>query len=115
MTSKKAKATDILAKSMVAVSLDSVMNEYVVLRLYIAGLSPRSTLAVERIQRICDRYLVGRYELTVIDLFVNPEVARQAQIIVAPTLIKESPSPKRLFIGDMSDEKKIFLGLNIVV
>ena len=85
------------------------------LRLYIAGLSPRSTLAVERIQRICDLYLMGRYELTVVDLFVNPEMARQAQIVVAPTLIKQSPSPMRLFIGDLSDEKKIFLGLNIVV
>lgn len=92
-----------------------VSNEFFVLRLYIAGLSPRSTLAVERIRRICDLYLVGRYELTVIDLFVNPEMARQAQIVVVPTLIKQSPSPRRLFIGDLSDEKKIFLGLNIVV
>ena len=115
MISKKTKAKDSAANDAVGVTSGSIRNEYFVLRLYIAGLSPRSTLAVERIQRICDLYLEGRYELTVIDLFVNPEMARQAQIVVAPTLIKHSPSPKRLFIGDMSDEKKIFLGLNIVV
>ncbi len=115
MKSKKTKATDNVTTDTVGVTSGSVPNEYFVLCLYIAGLSPRSTLAVERIQRICDRYLVGRYELTVIDLFVYPEMARQAQIIVAPTLIKQSPSPKRLFIGDLSDEKKIFLGLNIIV
>ncbi len=89
-------------------------NEHVILRLYIAGLSPRSTLAVERIRSICSRYLVGRYELTVIDLFLQPELARQAQIVVAPTLVKQAPLPKRLFVGDMADEKKILLGLNIV-
>ena len=88
-------------------------NERVVLYLYIAGLTPRSTLAVERIRSICNRFLAGRYDLTVIDLFLQPELARQEQIIVAPTLVKQSPSPKRLFVGDMTDEKRILLGLNI--
>jgi circadian clock protein KaiB len=85
-----------------------------VLILYIAGLTPRSTLAVERIRTICDRHLAGRYQLTVIDLFLQPELARLAQIVVAPTLVKQAPSPRRLFVGDMADEKKILLGLNIV-
>ncbi len=89
------------------------LNEHYVLRLYIAGLTPRSTLAVERVRTICDRYLVGRYELTVIDLYLHPEEARRAQIVVVPTLVKQTPSPMRLFIGDMTDEKKILLGLNI--
>ena len=80
-------------------------KERYVLRLYIAGLTPRSTLAVERIRAICERYLAGRYELTVIDLYLQPEVARRAQVVVAPTLVKQIPSPMRLFIGDMSDEK----------
>jgi circadian clock protein KaiB len=83
------------------------------LRLYIAGLTPRSTLAVERIRAVCERYLPGRYELTVIDLYLHPEAARQAQIVVVPTLVKQSPLPVRLFIGDMADETKILLGLNI--
>ena len=88
-------------------------KECYVLRLYIAGLSPRSTLAVERIRAICERYLTGRYELTVVDLYLHPEEARLAQVIVIPTLVKEGPVPVRLFIGDMTDEKKILLGLNI--
>ena len=93
--------------------LVSHSNEHYVLRLYIAGLTPRSTLAVERIRAICERYLAGRYELTIIDLYLQPEQARQAQIIVAPTLVKQCPSPMRLFVGDMGDEKKILQGLNI--
>jgi circadian clock protein KaiB len=88
-------------------------KERYVLCLYIAGLTPRSTLAVERIRAICDRYLADRYELTIIDLYLQPEVARQAQIVVAPTLVKRIPSPMRLFIGDMTDEKRILQGLNI--
>ena len=88
-------------------------KEFYVLRLYIAGMTPRSTLAVERVRSICESHLPGRYELTVIDLFLQPEEARRAQVVVAPTLIKQAPSPKRLFIGDMADEKKILRGLNI--
>jgi circadian clock protein KaiB len=88
-------------------------SERYVLRLYIAGLTARSTLAVERIRAICERYLAGRYELTVVDLYLQPEEARRAQVVVVPTLIKQTPSPMRLFIGDMTDEKRILLGLNI--
>ncbi len=88
-------------------------NERYVLCLYIAGLTPRSTLAMERIRAICDRYLAGRYELTVVDLYLHPEAARQAQVVVAPTLVKQVPTPMRMFIGDMTDEKRILLGLNI--
>lgn len=88
-------------------------NARYVLRLFIAGLSPRSTLAVERIRAICDRYLPGRHELTIIDLYVQPEEARRAQIVVVPTLVKQVPSPMRLFIGDMTDQKRILQGLNI--
>ncbi len=88
-------------------------KERYILCLYIAGLTPRSTLAVERIRAICERHLAGRYELTIVDLYLQPEAARQAQVVVAPTLVKNSPTPVRLFIGDMADEKKILAGLNI--
>jgi len=88
-------------------------HERYVLRLYVAGLTPRSTLAVERIQAICERHLAGRYELTIVDLYLQPEEARRAQVVVAPTLVKQSPTPRRLFIGDMTDEKRILAGLNI--
>lgn len=88
-------------------------QEGYVLCLYVAGLTPRSTRAVERIRAICNRYLPGRYELTIIDLYLQPEMARQAQIVVAPTLVKQIPSPMRMFIGDMTDEKSILHGLQI--
>jgi circadian clock protein KaiB len=88
-------------------------RERYVLRLYITGLTPRSMLAIERIRLICERYLAGRYELTVIDLYLHPECAREAQVVVAPTLVKETPSPQRLFIGDMADEQRILRGLNL--
>lgn len=88
-------------------------QERYVLCLYVAGLTPRSTLAIENIRAICERYLSGRYELTVIDLYLQPEMARKAQIVVAPTLVKQSPSPIRLFMGDMTDERRILQGLQI--
>lgn len=88
-------------------------QERYVLCLYVAGLTPRSTLAIASIRAICERYLSGRYELTVIDLYLQPEMARKAQIVVAPTLVKQSPSPIRLFIGDMTDETRILQGLQI--
>ncbi len=88
-------------------------NDAYVLCLYIAGLTPRSSLAIERVRSICERYLLGRYELTVIDLYLHPESARQAQIVVVPTLVKQQPVPVRVFVGDMADEKKILLGLDI--
>jgi circadian clock protein KaiB len=93
--------------------LPDLKQQRYILRLYIAGLSPRSTLAVERVRGICDRHLAGRYELTVVDLYLCPEEAKKAQIVVAPTLIKQVPVPVRLFVGDMTDERRILLGLNI--
>jgi circadian clock protein KaiB len=90
-----------------------VHDECYVLCLYIAGMSPRSTLAVERIRAICERFLAGRYELTVTDLYLQPEEAQRSQVVVAPTLVKQCPSPMRLFVGDMADEKRILRGLDI--
>jgi circadian clock protein KaiB len=94
-------------------SLKKSVSDRYVLCLYIAGLTPRSTLAVERIRAICERYLADRYELTIIDLYLQPDAARQAQVVVVPTLVRHSPTPVRLFIGDMADEIKILRGLNI--
>ena len=91
----------------------SRLNECYVLVLYIAGLTQRSTLAIERIRAICELYLSGHYELTVIDLYLQPELAGKAQIVVAPTLVKEVPAPIRCFVGDMSDDKKILQSMNV--
>jgi len=83
------------------------------LRLYISGLTPRSTLAIENIRKLCEENLKGRYELEIIDIFQQMEEARREQIIAAPTLIKKLPLPLRRFIGDLSDTERILVGLEI--
>ena len=83
------------------------------LRLYVAGTTPRSMLAIRNIQYICEKHLSGKYDLEVIDIYQHPEAATQAQIIAAPTLIKLSPEPVRRAIGDLSNEVKVLYALNI--
>ncbi|HLP18315.1 MAG TPA: circadian clock KaiB family protein [Bacteroidota bacterium] len=88
-------------------------QENYVLRLYIAGLTPRSTAAVESVKRLCEEYLQGRYDLEIIDIYHNPTLAKGEQIIAAPTLIKKLPLPLRRLIGDMADEKKFLIGMDL--
>ena len=85
-----------------------------ILRLYISGASSRSSLAIENLKKICEEYLQGRYELEVIDLFQHPVLAKDEQIIAAPTLIKKLPLPFRRIIGDMSDKDKVLIGLDLL-
>ena len=115
MIENEPNSKDLTANEVVVGQVSKSAHERYILFLYVAGLTPRSTLAIERIQSICDCYLDGRYELTIVDLYLHPEEAQRAQIIVAPTLVKQAPNPVRLFVGDMTDEKKILLGLNIVI
>ena len=84
-----------------------------VLRLYITGATPRSTRALQNVRRICDQYLPGRYDLEVIDVYQQPTLAQEEQIIAAPTLIKKFPLPLRKIIGDMSIEGRVLLGLDL--
>jgi len=83
------------------------------LKLYIAGITPRSTQAVANIKKICETYLKGRYKLEVIDIFQQPTLSKGEQIIAAPTLIKKLPLPLRKFIGDMADTEKLLVGLDL--
>ncbi|OHB55504.1 MAG: hypothetical protein A2Y07_02880 [Planctomycetes bacterium GWF2_50_10] len=83
------------------------------LKLYIAGMTPRSTRAVANIKEICEKYLKGRYHLEVVDVYQQPTLAKGEQIIAAPTLIKKLPLPLRKFIGDMADVEKILVGLDL--
>jgi len=83
------------------------------LRLYITGITPRSTLAIQNVKKICEENLKGRYELEVIDIYQQPELAHDAQIIAAPTLIKKLPLPLRKLIGDMSNKERILVGLDL--
>ncbi len=88
-------------------------NARYILRLYIAGATAMSARAISNIRSTCEQYLAGRYELEVIDLFQRPGLARGEQIIAAPTLIKRLPLPLRRIIGDMSDQDKILVGLDL--
>lgn len=88
-------------------------EEKYVLSLYITGSTSRSVLAITNLKKICEEYLEGKYELEVIDLYKNPLVAREEQIIAAPTLIKKLPLPFRRIIGDMSNEEKVLMGLDL--
>jgi circadian clock protein KaiB len=88
--------------------------EKYILRLYVAGMSPRSVRAIENIRKICEESLKGRYELDVIDVYQQPELAKKEQLLAAPTLIKKLPLPLRRLIGDMSDKERILVGLDLV-
>jgi circadian clock protein KaiB len=94
-------------------SLQGAGNEKYVLRLYITGITPKSTRAIQNIKKICEENLKGRYELEVIDIYQQPVLARDEQIIAAPTLIKKLPLPLRRLIGDMSDKERILVGLDL--
>jgi len=86
--------------------------EYI-LRLYVTGSTPRSLKAISNLKRLCEEYLHDHYELQVIDIYKNPDAARDAQIVAAPTLIKRLPAPLRRFVGDLSNTEKILVGLGI--
>jgi len=95
-------------------SLDKRSKERYVLRLYVSGMTPRSIKAIENIKKICDEKLLGRYELEVIDIYQNPERVKEAEVIAAPTLVKELPLPLRRLIGDMSDKERIIVKLDLL-
>jgi len=88
-------------------------EEKYVLRLYVTGMTLKSTEAVRNIKRICENNLRGRYELEVIDIYQQPEFAREEQLIATPTLIKKLPLPLRRLIGDMSNTERILVGLDL--
>ncbi len=88
-------------------------DEKYVLRLYITGMTPRSSRAIENIRSVCDEHLQGRYDLEIIDIYQHPSLAQGEQIIAAPTLIKKLPAPLRRMVGDLSDTDKVLLGLDL--
>lgn len=95
-----------------AASRTAASSRYI-LKLYIAGQSPKSVLAISNIKQICEANLHGHYELEVIDLYQQPHLAQGEQIIAIPTLIKTLPPPLRRIIGDMSNTERVLVGLDI--
>jgi circadian clock protein KaiB len=84
-----------------------------VLRLYVAGMGPKSLQAIENIKNICEEYLPGRYQLEVIDIYQFPIFAKDGQIVAAPTLIKELPPPLRKLIGSMANTERVLVGMDL--
>jgi circadian clock protein KaiB len=88
-------------------------TEQYVLRLYITGTTPRSAAAITNIRKLCDEYLAGHYDLEVIDIYQQPTLAQGEQIIAAPTLVKKLPFPLRKVVGDLSNEERVLMGLDL--
>ena len=88
-------------------------QEKYLMRLYVTGMTPRSTQAIARIKAICEEHLQGRYDLEVIDIYQQPALAKGEQIIATPTLIKKLPFPLRRIVGDLSNKERVLLGLDL--
>jgi circadian clock protein KaiB len=84
-----------------------------VLKLYVTGTTPQSLRAIANIKKLCEVHLKGRYELDVVDLYQQPQLAQGQQIIAVPTLVKKSPLPQRRIIGDMSSSERVLTGLDL--
>ncbi|HXU31900.1 MAG TPA: circadian clock KaiB family protein [Thermoanaerobaculia bacterium] len=83
------------------------------LRLYVAGQTPKSIAAFSNLKLLCEEHLAGRYRIEVIDLLVNPKLARDDQILAIPTLVRKLPDPIRRIIGDLSDTERTLVGLQL--
>jgi circadian clock protein KaiB len=84
-----------------------------VLKLYVAGVTPKSAAAIRSVTEICDVHLKDRYTLEIIDIYQQPTLAKGEQIIAAPTLIRKLPLPLRKLIGDMANRDKVLVGLDL--
>jgi len=83
------------------------------LRLYVVGATPSSSRAIVNVRKLCEEHMPDKYDLEVIDISLNPSIASMAQVIAAPTLVRELPPPERRFIGDMSDTERLLSGLGL--
>lgn len=83
------------------------------LRLYVAGQTPRSLAAFANLKRLCEVHLAGKYNIEIIDLMKNPQLARGDQILAIPTLVRKLPTPIKKIIGDLSNTERVVVGLDI--
>jgi circadian clock protein KaiB len=109
LKSKLRSATGVFEE---ALKVAALKRAKYILRLYVTGSSARSLRAVSNLKKICEEHLPD-YDLEVIDIYKDPDAARAEQIIAAPTLVKKLPEPLRRFVGDLSDTKKILVGLDV--
>ncbi|MFP4494739.1 MAG: circadian clock KaiB family protein [Halochromatium sp.] len=92
---------------------DAAVDASYVLTLYVASLSPRSVMAIRSVKAICERHLSGQYSLEIVDICDHPSLAKHDQIVAVPTLIKRLPLPLHRIIGDMADEHRVLIGLDL--
>jgi len=83
------------------------------LKLYVAGNTAKSIAALDNLKRLCEEHLQGRYSIEVVDLLVNPQLAAGDQILAVPTLVRKFPEPIRKIIGDLSNEQRVLVGLDV--
>lgn len=88
-------------------------SEKYVLRLYVTGLTPRSTRAIKSVREVCERHLAGHYDLEIIDVYQTPARIMQDQVVAIPTLVKCAPAPVRILVGDMSNHERLLYGLGL--
>ncbi|MCK6555840.1 circadian clock KaiB family protein [Candidatus Binatia bacterium] len=86
---------------------------HIVLKLYVTGQSPRSEQAIADLKRLCERELTGRYELSIVDVLAQPQVAEAENVLATPTLVKELPPPNRRVVGDLSDLARVLAALGL--
>jgi circadian clock protein KaiB len=89
-------------------------NDKWVLRLYVAGQSPKALTAFANLKKICEKQLEGKYSIEVIDLLINPQLGNEDQILALPTLVRKLPVPVRKIIGDLSDTERVLVGLDLL-
>ena len=104
-----------MSANIAAIALAEAAKAPCVLRLYVAGSTAQSSRAIRNLKAICETNLPGRYALTVVDLYAHPERAREDQIVVAPTLVRQSPLPVRRVVGDMSNVDRVLSLLDLHV
>ncbi len=105
--------TDRHTRALIAAARDLEHAHYV-LRLYVAGMTPRSAEAIRRVTDFCEKHLTTQYQLEIIDIYQKPSLMKDEQIIAVPTLVKRLPEPLRHFIGDLHDEQKLLFGMDLV-
>jgi circadian clock protein KaiB len=99
-------------KGAVATS-EGVARKKYVLRLYVAGQTPKSLAALSNLKKVCEEHLAGNYEIDLIDLLKNPQLAAGDQILAVPTLVRRLPEPLKRIIGDLSNSERVLVGLDI--
>src|SRR4051794_6343687 len=102
-----------ITKKTTSLKRQPAADEEYQLRLYVAGQTTKSIVAFANLQRMCEEHLAGRYTIEVIDLLVNPKLAAGDQIVAVPTLVRHLPEPIKKIIGDLSNEDRVLVGLDV--